>query len=92
MQTSLCSRSQESYIDLIHKQKHSESKHIPLPCLTCDPTTVKDLRRTPAKVSLSYLYEMQELVKDAQLMGAFFLCDIDYIHIQLQWQTLSHAL
>jgi hypothetical protein len=26
------------------------------------------------------------------LMGAFFCCDIDYIHIQLQWQTLSHAL
>jgi hypothetical protein len=71
MQTRLCSSSQESYIDLIHKQKHSESKHIQLPCPTCDPTTVKDLRRTPAKVSLSYLYEMQELVKDAQLHGGF---------------------
>ncbi len=25
-------------------------------------------------------------------MGAFFHCDFDYIHIQLQWQTLSHAI
>jgi hypothetical protein len=72
-QTSPCGSSQESYIDLIHKQKHSESKHIQLPCLTCDPTTLKDLRRTPAKVSLSHLYEMQELVKDAQLNGGFLL-------------------
>jgi hypothetical protein len=52
-----------------HKSHSSiNSRNIYLPSLTCDPTTVKDLKRTPAKVSLSALHKQWKLLKCTKII------------------------
>jgi hypothetical protein len=52
-----------------HKSHSSiNSRNIYLPSLTCDPTTVKDLKRTPAKVSLSVLHKQWKLLKCTKII------------------------
>jgi hypothetical protein len=47
----------------IDEENFNRNHDIILPSLTCDPTTVKDLKRTPAKASLCDLKKLQEWVR-----------------------------